>query len=47
MSTFKAGRLLKRTWKADMGAYGGRKAQEKYQEGKTTTTTERRCKPAQ
>jgi len=32
---------------AAAGAFGGRKAQEKYQEGKTTTTTERRCKPAQ
>jgi Fic family protein len=28
MKTFKAGHPVKRTWKADMGAYGGRKARQ-------------------
>ena len=31
MSTFKAGRLVKRTCKADMGAYGGRKVRESFE----------------
>jgi Fic family protein len=30
MQTFKAGHLVKRTWKADMGAYGGRKTRESF-----------------
>ena len=28
MKTFKSGRLVKRTWKADLGAYSGRKARQ-------------------
>jgi len=30
MKTFKAGRLVNRSWKADMGAYGGRKARQSF-----------------
>jgi Fic family protein len=30
MRVFKAGRLVKRTWKADMGAYGGRKSRQAF-----------------
>jgi Fic family protein len=30
MKTFKAGRLVSRTWKADMSAYGGRKARQSF-----------------
>jgi uncharacterized protein YcfJ len=42
-----SGKTLATAAGAAAGAYGGRKAQEKYQDGKTYTTTERRCKPAQ
>jgi Fic family protein len=31
MKAFKAGHLVKRTWKADMGAYGGRKARASFE----------------
>ena len=30
MKTFKAGHVVKRTWKANMGAYGGRKARQAF-----------------
>jgi Fic family protein len=30
MKTFKAGHLVKRSWKADLGAYGGRKARQAF-----------------